>query len=207
MLGRVLELIPGRPHLHGATLAQEHLSRLLPALSNPSGESAVFMLNLSGVTSVTGSYLRATVHWAFLCGQADAQGIAKLSHVDPWAIRPLPLFPAVFGGSTEVIDDVHDFFRTRSLPLLHIIKRTKSALKVGQLLGSLDTFLTSTLFSLAKLGEATAAELAENSKESITVNAWSNRLADLYLFRLVTRSRSGKFWRYSPIAEEIRLWG
>jgi hypothetical protein len=207
MPAKLLELKPGRQHLHGATLAQEHLSRLAPDLSNLDGEPAVFMLNLSGVTSVTTSYLRATVHWAFLCGQADVQGIAKTSHVDPWTVRPLPLFPVVFGGSAEVIDDVHDFFQVRSLPILHITKRTKSTLKAGQLLGSLDRFLASTLFGLGKLREGTAANLAEKSNESITVNAWSNRLADLYLLRLVTRHRSGKFWRYSPTAEEITVWG
>ena len=203
---QVVELAPNRPHLYGATLAQEHLSRVFPALSSLNGNSAIFILNLSGVTSVTGSYLRSTVHWAFLCGQAEAQGTAKSSHLDPWAIRPLPLFPAVIGGSPEVIDEVHDFFRARSLPLFHITKRTKFSLKTARLLGSLDTFLASTLLSLAKLREASAADLAGNSNESITVNAWSNRLADLYLLRLVTRSRSGKFWRYSPLAEDITLW-
>lgn len=204
---RIIELIPDRQHLYGATAAQEHLSRVLPALSSLSSDSAVFMLHLSDVTSVTGSYLRATLQWAFLCGQADVQGTAKASHIDPWAIRPLPLFPAVVGGSADVIDEVHDFFRARNLPIMHITKRTKATLKVAQVLGRLDTFLASTLLNLTKLGEATAAELAEDSKESITVNAWSNRLADLYLLRLVMRSRSGKFWRYSPLAEEITLWG
>ena len=206
MPAQILELIPDRPHLYGATLAQTHLDRLLPALSTLNGDSAVFMLNLADVTSITGSYLRASVHWAFLCGQAEVQGTSKASHLDAWAIRPLALFPAVVGGSAEVVDEVHDFFRTRSLPLLHVTKRTKSALKVARLLGTLDTFLASTLLALTKLGEATAAELSANSNESITVNAWSNRLADLYLLRLVTRSRNGKFWRYSPLAEEITLW-
>jgi hypothetical protein len=203
---QVIEIVPDRSHLYGATLAQEHLSRVLPALNSLNRESTIFMLNLSDVTSITGSYLRATVQWAFLCGQAEVQGTAKSSHLDPWAIRPLPLFPAVIGGSPEVIDEVHDFFRARSLPLFHITKRTKSSLKTARLLGNLDTFLASTLLSLAKLREASAADLAENSDENITVNAWSNRLADLYLLRLVTRSRSGKFWRYSPLAEEITLW-
>jgi hypothetical protein len=201
-----VELIPDRQHLYGATLAQTHLDRLLPALSSLNGDPAIIMLNLSDVTSITGSYLRATLHWALLCGQAEVQGTAKASHLDPWAVRPLALFPAVVGGSEEVVDEVHDFFRVRSLAVLHVTKRTKSALKTARLLGTLDTFLASTLLALTKLGEATAAELSENGNESITVNAWSNRLADLYLLRLVTRSRSGKFWRYSPLAEEITLW-
>lgn len=201
-----IELTPTQAHLHGATLAQQHLARVLPALNGLNGEAAIFSLNLSKATSVTGSYLRATVHWALLCGQAEAGGTAPSANLEKWSIRPLPLFPVVIGGSTEVIDDVNDFFRTRSLPFLQITKRTNSVLKTARLLGTLDAFLASTLFSLTQAGDATAAELAERNNEAITVNAWSNRLADLYLLRLVTRRRTGKFWRYSPLAKEIKSW-
>lgn len=204
VIQRIFELAPRGAHLHGATLAQEHLGKLLPELYALT-EPAAFILNLENAKSVTGSYLRATVHWALLCGQAEA-GTNGHSTADQWAVRPLPLFPAVTGGSPEVVDDVDDFFRARSLPLLQIITRDEARLQQARLLGLLDRFLAATLFSLAEMGEATAAELAERSKEAITVNAWSNRLADLYVRRLVTRRRVGKFWRYSPLAEEIKPW-
>lgn len=205
MIDRVIEIAPSRAHLHGATLAQEHLAKVLPELSSLT-QPAMFILNLENAKSVTGSYLRATVHWAFLCGRTEAGTNGHSPSVDQWAVRPLPLFPAVIAGSPEVIDDVDDFFRARGLPLLRVTKRTESRLMEAQLLGTLDRSLASTLFSLAALGEATAAELAQKRNETITVNAWSNRLADLYVQRLVTRRRTGKFWRYSPVAEEIKPW-
>lgn len=205
MVDRIIELVPRGAHLHGATLAQKHLAKLLPELSTLT-EPAAFILNLENAKSVTGSYLRATVHWAFLCGQTEAGTNGHSLSIDRWAVRPLPLFPAVSGGSPEVVDDVDDFFRARALPLLQITKRKEARLQQARLLGLLDRFLSSTLFSLAEIGEATAAELAEKNNETITVNAWSNRLADLYAHRLVTRRRAGKFWRYSPLAEEIKPW-
>jgi hypothetical protein len=203
----IIALAPDQPHLHGATLAQQHLSQVLSSLNGLTGEPTAFLLDLSKATSVTGSYLRGTVYWALMCGQAEAAGSSAAAGIDKWAVRPLPLFPVIVGGSDEVIDDVNDFFRARNLPVLQVTKRSKSEFKSARLLGTLDRHLASTLVSLAKQREATAADLAAKSGESITVNAWSNRLGDLYGLRLVTRRRDGKFWQYSPLALEIQTWG
>ena len=206
MTCKILELVPKVDHLHGATLGQNHLSPLLPEFIHSGEEPTIFLLNLSNAVSVTASYLRSTLHWAFVCGQADVQGKHATGGIEPWAIRPMPLFPVVEGCSADVTIDVDDFFHSRGLPLLLITKRTRSHLKTARMLGSLDGFLQATLQKLITLREATAMQLAEQSSESITVNGWSNRLADLYLLRLVTRKRSGKFWLYSPVAESITLW-
>ena len=203
----IIELAPDPPHLHGATLAQQHLSDVLPALRSLNGKPTVFLLDLSKATSVTGSYLKGTVYWALMCGQAEAAERTAAASADKWAVRPLPLFPAVVGGSTEVIDDVNDFFQARNLAILQVTERAQSAFKSARVLGALDRHLASTLLSLAQLGEATAGEVAAKSSESITINAWSNRLGDLYSRRLVTRRRDGKFWQYSPLALEIQTWG
>lgn len=206
MQSKILRLNPAREHLHGATLAQEHLEKLLPLLSKPSVEPIVFLLDLSNAVSVTASYLRATLHWALLCGQADVQQKTFDGTLSDFSVRPLPLFPVVTGCSNEVIADVDDFFRGRSLPLHHVTKFTECELKSARLLGTLDSVLATTLRQLGEAREATAAQLAEQGGEAITVNGWSNRLADLYLLRLVTRRRSGKFWIYSPLVKSITLW-
>jgi hypothetical protein len=192
--------------LYGATLAQQHVEPLLPEFSSPGTDSIVFLLDLSGTMSVAASYIRATLHWTFLCGQADARENRLAGGLEKWAVRALPLFPAVKGGSPEVIADVDDFFRHRGLPLLLVTKRTTSRIKAARLLGTLDGFLQTTLQLLIAKGEATAMQLAEQSSEKITVNGWSNRLADLYLLRLVIRKRSGKFWIYSPLTESLSSW-
>ena len=203
---KTLLLSPEDEHLHGATLAQKHLSDLLPELTKPTAEPTIFLIDLSKAVSVTASYLRATAHWALLCGQAEVQERRNESPLEPWAIRPLPLFPIVKKGNAEVMADVDDFFRTRALPILVASKFSNNGVKEVRLLGELDSVLAHTLQSLVELGEATAKQLADKSKETITVNGWSNRLADLYLLRLVTRRRDGKFWHYSPITKSITLW-
>jgi hypothetical protein len=203
---KILQLLPDADHLHGATLAQTHMSELLPELSKPTAEPIIFLLDLSKAVSVTASYLRATAHWALLCGQAEVQDTGSTASLDPWAVRPLPLFPFLKKGNAEVMADVDDFFRTRTLPILVASKISNAGVKGARLLGQLDPVLAHTLQALMDLGEATAKQLSDQSKETITVNGWSNRLADLYLFRLVTRRREGKFWHYSPIAKSITLW-
>jgi hypothetical protein len=203
---RIARLSPSAEHLHGATLAQAHMAELAPELSRPTAEPIIFLLDLSRAVSITSSYLRATVHWALLCGQAEVQNRAGTVLADPWAVRPLPLFPLVTQGNAEVMVDVDDFFRTRSLAILVASKIYKDEIKDARLIGQLDPVLAHTLQALDDFGEATAKQLSDQSKETITVNAWSNRLADLHLLRLVTRRRDGKFWQYSPIAKTIRLW-
>jgi hypothetical protein len=203
---KIITLRPDSEHLHGATLAQRHLTVVQNEFSSLDGEPALFVLDLSDAKSVTGSYLRATVLWALLCGRADAANESTNGHVEKWAVRPLPIFPSIIAKSPELLDDVDDFFRVRNLPILLTLSHNKNGLTSARLLGSLDSFLVSTLTRLVRQKQATAAELADASQEAITVNAWSNRLADLHSLRLVTRERSGKFWRYEPLAKEITLW-
>ena len=192
--------------MHGASLAQSHLAPLMPDLCRPTAEPAFFILDLGQAVSVTSSYIRATLHWVLLCGQAEVEHKAVGGSVDIWAVRPLPLYPVVTGCSAEVAGEIDDFFRSRNLPILHVIERTKHGLKSAQLLGTLDSFLATSLQGLTKLGEGTAVQLAKTSSEAISVNGWNNRLADLYFLRLVTRRRSGKFWVYSPLVRMIKLW-
>src|SRR6266436_7982032 len=156
---QILQLSPAGEHLHGATHAQTQMAEFLPGFAGLNSAPTVFLLDLSKTISVTASYLRATLHWAFLCGQAHVQEKSGARTLDPWAVRPLPLFPAVTACSPEVTVDVDDFFRTRQLPLLHVTKRTETALLAGCLLGSLDSYLATTLQKLAGLREASAAQL------------------------------------------------
>ena len=206
MLLNTFELSPRAQHLHGASLAQSHLAPLMPDMCRPTAEPAIFILDLGQAASVTASYIRATLHWVLLCGQAEVQQKGVGGGIDIWAIRPLPLYPIVTGCSPEIAGEVDDFFRSRNLPLLHVTERTKRELKSAHLLGTLDSFLATSLQGLTKLGEGTAMQLSKASNEAISVNGWNNRLADLYHLRLVTRRRSGKFWIYSPLVRTIKLW-
>lgn len=199
-----MSLKPGRLHLYGATAAQDDLGALLPELLKPSSVPGILNLDLEGVESVTSSYLRATLHWAFLCGQADSRN-SQDSSPDPFSIRPLPVYPVISNCNGDALADVDDFFRSRTIPLLMVTEWSNTGIQSATLLGTLDSNLKETLVKLCD-GPATAQELSSKSSEKITSNAWSNRLADLYSLRLVTRERSGKYWIYSSLANLINLW-
>lgn len=200
----IFEVYPCRPHLFGAGDGQRDMENVVAqSIANP-GRDVIVALNLSGVVSISGSYLRATVLWALLCGQAEVRRDPTNNLTDKWSLRPLPFFPIVTNCSKEIADEAHDFFSQRNLPILRM--HGSLPIKKAMVLGRLDGFLASTLHTLCQLGQATAAELAMKSSEKITVNGWSNRLADLYLMRLVVRQRSGKYWIYSPISRDIIPW-
>lgn len=200
------QLTANRSHLFGASAAQADMEPVVSKLRDRPDGGTIFCLDFRNVQSVTGSYLRATVLWALLCGQADAKQTTAVSLTDPWALRPLPVFPVLIGCSPEVAEEIHDFFAQRNLPALLVTEGSPPSIEKATILGRLDSFLFSTLRSLCAMGEATASQLAETSDERITVNGWSNRLADLFAFRLVTRQRRGKYWVYSPLARRFTLW-
>jgi len=201
----LIVLKPDVQHAYGATLAQKHTARVKPQLRVASREDTLLLLDLSDILTITPSYLKATALWALQCGQAEVHQQQAAQAPDS-GITPLKLFPAVSGCSRDVAGDVHEFFAGRGLPILHITKRRADRMLSAQLLGSLDPLLFRTLGALTEGRTVTAAQLAEQSDEKISVNGWNNRLVDLHLLRLVLRRRQGKFWIYSPIAERITSW-
>jgi hypothetical protein len=181
------------------------MTKLAAVLEGAAETELALILDFTGVTDVNASFLKATVYWALQCGQLHVRTASPNSSA-PWAPRPLKLFPAVTGCSDEVADEIGELFKGRSLPLMHL-EKTKSGKRLhAHTLGVLDPLLDRTLSSLSDLGECTAADLAAKSNESISINGWSNRLADLHLLRLATRMRKGKFFVYKSAADAISPW-
>ena len=202
---QVLRLDLDRSQALGATLGQDFLSKFDSEIDRASEEELAFVLDLTGVEDVNGSFLKATAYWALQCGQAEVRRIAR-DDPAPWAIRPLKLFPAVTGCSNEVADEVNEFFSGRGVPILHLQKAKDGKKLRSRVLGALDPVLARTLASLTAIGAGTAAELASRSDESISINGWNNRLADLHLLRLATRVRQGKFLIYTSTSDSISIW-
>jgi len=198
-------LSPRRRQALGATLGQDCIAKMGHLLDQSAQEDRALVLDLTGVTDINGSFLKATVFWALQCGQADVRRAASANSA-PWAIRPLKLFPVVTGCSGEVIDEIADFFSGRNLPIMHLEKAASGTRVTRRILGTLDPVLDRTLSGLISLGEGTAADLAARSDETISINGWNNRLADLHLLRLATRKRQGKFFFYKSTADAISLW-
>lgn len=197
---RPIIIRPREAFATGATLGQDLMQEARKNILHAEHEDCALVLDAEKITAISASFLKATVFWAFLCGQAEARR-EKESRTDAWAVRPLKLFPMIVNCKGDVRDDVDEFFRGRSSPVLHVQKAGKIIV-----LGFLDSPLDRTLGLLRTAGEATAADLASKSQESISVNGWNNRLADLYLSRLVNRRREGKFWLYAPVERAVKTW-
>jgi len=199
---QIIEIKPGVPHVYGATLAQEHMRAVKQRRRGADASDTMLLVDFTGVLSVTPSYIKGTV----LEAMPGASGAAANSDADADASVRANLYPAICGCSRDVAADIHEFLIGRDVAVLHVTKRREDHILAAKLFGSLDEVLLRTLLRLANRGSATAAELAENSDDKISVNGWNNRLADLYLLRLATRHRKGKFWIYSPVAERITTW-
>jgi hypothetical protein len=192
---------PTEPHLHGASLGQDHLAAAL-AGAQPAGTDLGIIFDFSSTKSITASYLKATVLAALRAGRSpDSQ-----DRVPSPFVPDDTLFAFVTGCGADVAADISEFFSGRKLALLHLDRWDSKHLHEARMMGALDPILFRTLQGVAELKNCTANDLAGRSSETITVNGWSNRLADLYQMRLVARRRESKFWIYSPIVERTLLW-
>lgn len=195
----IIEIKPGMAHVFGATLASANMRDARRRLTNSEPIDSILLFDFAGVLSVTPSYLKGTVLSLLPVQNSSA---AKGDGVS----GAITLYPAICNCSRDVATDVHEFLLGRGFPLLHLTKRRGNRLLAAKLCGSLDGILLKTLQDLSDKGSATAAQLAEDSDERITVNGWNNRLADLHRFGVVTRYRSGKFWVYAPFVERVTPW-
>jgi hypothetical protein len=191
-----------RKFCQGATTATEDFQQAISRLPQKSTESSLLVFDFSKVDVVTASYLKGTVYLGLLCGMLFAR--QQISGMDlPVGARPLSIFVAVKGCKPETAEEINEFFAGKNLPILSLVGKSAHPEKEAQLLGEIDPLLKRTLILLYTTGDATAADLAQKAREPITLNGWNNRLADIYDLRLAARTRSGKFWIYSPLAERI----
>jgi hypothetical protein len=200
---KINEIRPGIKHVSGATLAEEHMHQVRQSCTDEDDRDRMLLLNFADVLSVTPSYLKATVLSVIPLIRPDAGNAA--TNDENLGERSI-VYPAVTCCNTDVATDINEYFSGRRMPILHITKRRGDRILAAKLFGYLDDVLLKTLLALADKGSATAGDLAQTSNENISINGWNNRLADLYVRRLATRQRKGKFQVYSPVAERITTW-
>jgi len=197
---------PDRTHLHGASPAQADMTGIRTLFTTMGTTSVLISFDFRSAESITGSYLRATILWTLLSGKEFAEGMAAAASSDPWAIRPLPLYPVVIAKSDEVLGEIDDFLKQRNRACLALKSPESIPFAQALLLGKVDGFLIDTLKLLAERGPSVAQSLKEASNERISIGGWSNRLADLYSHRLVMRMRDGKSWIYQTLSKEHTPW-
>ncbi len=89
-----------------------------------------------------------------------------------------------------------------------VATRASEPVESVRVVGPLDPSLRETLVHLAKVGEATGAQLAREVPDAnILPTAWNNRLKDLHDKRLLLRRKHGRQQVYFPFAKELVLHG
>mgnify|MGYP003679424719 CR=1 FL=1 len=121
-------------------------------------------------------------------------------------MRPYPFFPLLSNCCEEVSEEIHDFLLQRDSAVLQLMSPPHAATREAVLMGRLEPFLITTLNLLCEVEEGTADDLLKRSDEKITVNGWSKRLLELHTMRLAYRRREGRYWIYTPLERNIRLW-
>ncbi|HYI01900.1 hypothetical protein [Hyalangium sp.] len=192
----------GVPHLHGATLGQEHRKPLLDELEGHpelvTGKGAIVVVDFAGIESVTASYIKATV-LAFI-----RAGIHFVDPNEPSDLPPLNIFPVVTHLSSEIAEELGEVMSSSRHVCLEALQIDGGVVSKARLIGSPDLSVIDTLQSLVREGSATATQLFEKDQaKNITVNGWNNRLADLYRLRLACREKQGRQWLYIPVAKQV----
>jgi hypothetical protein len=206
MILRINKAMPNTTKAVGATLGESHIAELREALAHgdvPGG--TVVVLDFDGIESTNGSYLRATALWLLRCGQLSVRPDDMVAgSSDPKSPRPYDVFCALANIQGEVVQEVEDFFNSRSIPILNASKLSADQIETATLVGNLEPVLKKTLSLVSQTGAITASELhTRYADDGVSVTAWNNRLADLCAFRLLRRQRQGKQWIYQPLTNEI----
>lgn len=195
----------GYPHRSGAIPGERHVAPLLEEIglgprSDQPGE--IVIVDMAGIETVTGSYLKAT--FLRLLRRAGAPGsVLGESGAGGLGEGLLNIFPMVAGLSDEVRADLDDLLQLRKLCGLEVLETEGERVVRARLLGMREGAVVETLRIVVREGEATAARLLERYGGNINVTGWNNRLADLHRLRLARRRKEGRFWVYTPIAEQV----
>lgn len=190
----------------GASVAEQHMSRVHKTVADgtlPPG--SLIILDYAGLAAVNASYIKATAHWLYACGQLSAKSPESvIAPRHPADVRPCDVFVAVSGLTEDVLKEFQEFLLPRKTPLVLARKFQDEAIQEASLLGYVDPTLLSTLKSLCQRGRSTAPELfQDHPDQKVTVTAWNNRLSDLHELRLVRRFRAGRAWEYETLARRF----
>lgn len=190
-----------RPVRIGATRAQDDMGDLPERVERAEIPPTV-ILDFFGIEAINGSYVRASAAWLLNCSIAARVGEpTRMPRTpDQWEVRPLAiqaLFVANLSG--EVREEIDLLFKQLRLPCLEAVDWDETQVGNVRILGHLDPQLFRALECLESVGNGAVAETLWQRfpEDRIGMTAWNNRLSELYQRHMVSRTKDGKFWRYS----------
>lgn len=195
---------PEWTNISGATLGEQNISRLFHSIDANGFEDLpgeIVALSFDGFESATASYIKATALSLYLKAGAKPSGGSVTGEPEQH------FFPVVYGLNEELREGIDEIFSARRLFCVEAIEfsEDEDGVERATILGAPDDHLLQTLTALEELGQATANDLKEHTKSSISTTGWNNRLFDLYRLRLVRRSKKERQWVYELVARHINV--
>jgi hypothetical protein len=162
------------------------LVRQIPTSTEP----IVVALDFARIRVATSSYLRE-----FLIGFRN------------FTIRTRPeVFPVIANANSEVIEELHSLLVSLRDALAACDFRNSNQISNGRVIGVLDEKERIALAAVLKTPGADAVSLADapGTTESVSPNAWNNRLAGLVEKRFLVEERDGRKKRFTSVLKELK---
>lgn len=171
----VFDLAERRNILAGTVMGRRLLSRLIDATGDTKASEIVF-LDFTGVDVATSSFLREC-----LIGYRD---FARRSTAS--------IYPVLANLPSSVFEELEFFVRRRGEVFWCCDLYDQEVWMNPRLVGQLEAVQRATFEAVARMGAATAGELAKQAPESdVRATAWNNRLAALAAKGVLVESRKG----------------
>lgn len=175
-----VDIAKGDQHLLGAILGQ----RVYREIVKPAAEKAfVVILSVRGARFANSSFLKAT--WLEV-REAFADTAALFAHMDE-----------------EVREEFEVFLNSEGRSGLEALDWSDSDVLLARLWGKVEPSSLSALRALTQRPGSTAPELHKAFDDGVSTTAWTNRLNELHRNGLAFRERSGRAWRFYPVAREV----
>lgn len=170
----------GTDALLGSPMGEVHFPLLLGAILRYPAASVV-VLDFSGITNMTASYLAAT--------------LVRLLRMIPSG--SLDRYVVITGISDADEREIAYVLNHEGTPVI-----LRSIQGEHRIIGPLDNAYVTTLHAVMTSGSVTARGLQATSNETIGQTGWIKRLTTLHTLGLVKRTRTGREYAYHPITTE-----
>lgn len=173
--------------LMGSLAGKRLFSRLIETTPEPAERSALF-LDFGGIKAATGSYLRESV----------------LALKDYYRQRDSRLFPVVANLSEETQEELDFCLRARDDVMLCCSLDGLGRVSNVELAGQLDSNIQLAFRSVQQSDEIDASTIWKKHQkvQSVSVNAWNNRLAALRARGVIIEEVRGRAKFYRPVLKE-----
>lgn len=180
----LIDVSLGERLLAGASLGHRiHEQLIAPVIARPVTQR-ILILSFRSAEYVTGSVLKAV--WGKLHTESGVPAPSLVAHL-----------------CNDVQSEFVIYLLSQRAAGLEALEWNKNEVHTARLHGHLEEPAFSALAILGKYPGSTPPQLHAESGEQVSPTAWTNRLNELYRQGLALRQKSGRAWRFYPVAREV----